>query len=104
MDLRITRTGVYMTGEDGIEAAVPVGTVVSVEGDDIPAGLVNKCAPADDPRFAVTNPAEGAIVENIDELTKDQLAEALKALDLPASGNKDELVARLKAAREGAGE
>jgi hypothetical protein len=38
MKLKITRKGVF---EDGKE--LPVGTIVEVEGNVIPVGLVNKC-------------------------------------------------------------
>ena len=58
MKLEITKKGF----RDQSGKAVPVGTVINVKGDDIPAGLVNKCRVVADGRgkTAVTNPAQGA--------------------------------------------
>ena len=39
---------------------------------------------------------ETAEAEDLSELTKDELQERLRAKDLPVSGNKEELIARLQ--------
>lgn len=54
MKLEISEKGVFEGHEE-----IPVGEIVEVEGDKIPAYLVGKCRPLD--QVAVTNPADGAI-------------------------------------------
>ena len=54
MKLKITRKGVFADGEE-----LPVGTVIDIKGDTIPASLINKVANLDAP------PPEGATVEPV---------------------------------------
>ena len=57
MKLEITKKGYH----DQSGKPVPVGTVISVKGDDVPAGLVNKCRVVAETKgkTAITNPAQG---------------------------------------------
>ncbi len=61
MEVKITEKGVY--DQDG--KPVPVGTTITVKGDAMPAYLVSKAMPVEEPkkRVAVTNPKKGAVTE-----------------------------------------
>lgn len=58
MKLEITKKGYH----DQSGKPVDVGTVITTKGDDIPAGLVNKCRVIAESKgkTAVTNPAQNA--------------------------------------------
>ena len=55
MRLEITKKGFH----DQSGKAVPVGTVINVKGDEVPAGLVNKCRVVAESKgkIAITNPS-----------------------------------------------
>lgn len=42
MKFQITEPGVYEKNADGDEVRVPVGTVIAIKGNDVPARLVGK--------------------------------------------------------------
>lgn len=85
MKVKVTEKGVY----DAKGERVPVGTVLSVKGDELPAYLVGKAVA--DGAQAVTNPAKTQKrlglekqatelqVGFTDETTDDELIEAIKA-------------------------
>ena len=57
MKLEITKKGYH----DKAGRKVDVGTIINVKGDEIPAGLVNKCRVVSETKgkTAITNPAQG---------------------------------------------
>lgn len=64
MKLEITQPGAF--DSDGVE--LPVGYTIEVEGDTVPSYLVSKAVDTSK-RVAITNPAENAIAEDLDEIT-----------------------------------
>ena len=65
MKLEITQKGVFAPADKDStsEREVPVGTVIEINGDVIPAALINKCREIGKPTEKakpVTNPAQGS--------------------------------------------
>jgi len=56
MDLKITESGVF----DADNTELEIGSVITVEGDEIPAYLLNKAE-----KVAVTNPADTGAEEKV---------------------------------------
>ncbi len=65
MKIEITQSGVF--NKDGQE--LTIGTVIECDGDQMPTYLIGKAVEADSKRVAITNPAENAIAEDLDEIT-----------------------------------
>lgn len=57
MRVQITQKGCY----DDAGERIPVGTIIEVKGDAMPASFINKACPVG--KVAVTNPAKGAVPE-----------------------------------------
>lgn len=60
-----------------------VGDIVEIDGDTIPGWLIGKCRRVDEPRVAVTNPAEGAVTDPQPSAQERQtlLGEAAKVIE-----------------------
>lgn len=63
MKLKITQPGVFAPAEKGSkgEREVPVGTIIDIDGDKVPAALVGKCEVMGNEaagKTPVTNPAK----------------------------------------------
>mgnify|MGYP000607374191 CR=1 FL=1 len=59
MKFKVTQKGVNMTDKEGKQVAVAKGQVIDVDGDKVPAWLVNKGHEVEG-KTAVTNPAKDA--------------------------------------------
>lgn len=81
MKLEITQRGAF--DSDGVE--LPIGSTVEVEGDTVPSYLVSKAVDTNK-RVAVTNPAQDAIVEPVDD--DDAEIDALRAEYLDKTGEE----------------
>lgn len=82
---------VYLTHPvTGASVRVPPRMVVGAEKN----GFVLKEARPSEPHNKPESETESD--DGLESLTKEQLQERLAALDLPTSGNKDDLIARLR--------
>lgn len=61
MKLIITQAGVHRDGEE-----LAIGTEIEIDGDAIPASLINKAEPMSE-RTAITNPAENPVQQPLYE-------------------------------------
>ena len=88
MKIEVIEKGVF--DENGAE--LEVGAVIEVSGQDMPRHLVSKARIADGERVAITNPAQDAIAEPVDDEAE---IEALRAEYFGRTG--DEADGRWKA-------
>lgn len=82
MKFEITEKGVY----DDQGKRVPVGTVVELDGEELPAALKNKGRVFATAAVAVTNPAEGALQHSVQSGTDRQALLKAAAVQIGADG------------------